>query len=172
MDRQHRVRGSAVRDAVPALNGRTRDPRARRLRAPLLLTLAVLLAIESVGGLVILFARVAFGATPGLVLHVVAGLALTVAYAAYQALHWRRVAPWRPRPDYVLGLIASLSLAVTNGTGLPLAWEWWTASRAGVAPEYPVALSAAHTLGTMLALTFSAAHLAAVLQRDADAGRA
>jgi len=125
-----------------------------------------LLAIESLGGLVILFARVAFGSSPGVVLHVVAGLALTLAYTAYQLSHWTRVAPWRPRLDYVLGLIAALSMIVTNATGLWLGALWW---RAPGAAEYPVALSAAHTLGTMLTLTFVGAHLAAVLQRDRGA---
>ncbi|MEO5616740.1 MAG: hypothetical protein ABIS67_03135 [Candidatus Eisenbacteria bacterium] len=143
--------------------------RARRLRAPLLVALAVLLAVEAAGGLIILFARVAFGATPGLVLHVVAGLALTLVYAVYQTAHWRRVAPWRARPDYVLGLIAALSMSVTNLTGLMLAWIWWQAVRAGGDPAYPVTLAAIHTLGTMLVLTFVAAHLAAVLQRDRGA---
>jgi len=141
-------------------------PRARRLRAPLLLALAVLLSLESLGGLVILFARVAFGATPGLVLHVVVGLLLTVVYTIYQWTHWLRVEPWRSRPDFVLGLIAALSMAATQLTGLGLTWIWWQARAAGAAPEYPVGLSAPHTLGTMLVLTFAAAHLAAVLQRD------
>ena len=146
-------------------------PRARRLRAPLLLALAVLLAVEALGGLVILFARLAFGATPGLVLHVLAGLALTIVYSVYQIAHWRRVAPWRARPDYVLGLIAALSMSVTNATGLLLAWVWWQAVRAGVSASYPVTVAAVHTLGTMLVLTFAAAHLAAVLQRDRDTVR-
>lgn len=144
--------------------------RALRLRAPLLLALAALLAIEALGGLVILFARVAFGATPGLVVHVVAGLALTLAYAVYQIQHWHRVAPWRSRPDYALGLIAALAMALTNGTGLALGWIWWRAVRAGAEPVYPVPLAACHTLGTMLVLTFAAAHLAAVLQRDRGVG--
>lgn len=143
--------------------------RARRLRSPLLLALAVLLAAEALGGLVILFARVAFGATPGLVLHVVLGLALTLVYAGYQLVHWRRVAPVRARPDYALGLIAALSMAATNLSGLLLAWVWWQAKKSGEAPAYPVAVAAVHMLGTMLVLTFAAAHLAAVLQRDRGA---
>lgn len=141
--------------------------RARRLRAPLLLALAVLLAFESIGGLVLLFARVAFGATPGVALHVAAGLLLTLAYAVYQVTHWNRVAPWRSRPDYVLGLIAAITLSVTDLTGLVLGWEWWAARLDGTGSvRYPVALSAIHTLGTMLVLAFASAHLAAVLVRD------
>lgn len=141
--------------------------RARRLRAPLLLALAVLLAFESIGGLVLLFARVAFGATPGVALHVAAGLLLTLAYAVYQVTHWHRVAPWRSRPDYVLGLIAAITLSVTDLTGLVLGWEWWAARLDGTGiVRYPVALSAIHTLGTMLVLAFASAHLAAVLVRD------
>ena len=129
----------------------------------------MLLAIESLGGLVILFARVAYGASPGVILHVIAGLALTLAYAAYQLSHWTRVAPWRPRLDYLLGLIAALSMIVTNATGLWLAAIWWRAIQGGGAPAFPVALSAAHTLGTLLVLTFAGAHLAAVLQRERGA---
>jgi hypothetical protein len=118
---------------------------------------------------VILFARVAFGASPGVLLHVIAGLALTLVYAVYQLAHWNRVAPWRARLDYVLGLIAATTMIGTNGTGLWLAAIWWNARSSNAAPAYPVALSAAHTLGTMLALTFAGAHLAAVLQRDRGA---
>ena len=76
--------------------------------------------------------------------------------------------PIAPRADYALGLIASLAMALTNGTGLVLGWIWWRALRSGVEPAYPVLLAAFHTLGTMLVLTFVAAHLAAVLQRDRD----
>jgi hypothetical protein len=144
--------------------------RARRLVAPLLLVLGLLLAIESLGGLVILFVRVAFGGLPALRLHLVAGLALTLVYTIYQVTHWNRVAPWRTRPDFVLGLIAALSMAAVNLTGLALAWIWWQARRAGTVAAYPTALSAVHTLGTMLVLTFVGAHVVAVVQRDA--GRA
>ena len=140
--------------------------RARRLQSPLVLALGLLLALESLGGLVILFVRVAFGGLPGLSLHVVAGLALTAVYAVYQIAHWRRIAPWRARPDYALGTIAALAMSGTNLTGLALAWIAWRASRAGIVAAYPTALSAVHTLGTMLVLTFTGAHLAAVLQRD------
>ena len=145
-------------------------PRARRLRAPLLLALAALLALESVGGLVLLFARVAFGTTPGVALHVAAGLLLTIVYAIYQVTHWNRVAPWRSRPDYVLGLIAAVTLAATDLTGLALGWEWWRTRLDGTGiAHYPIALSAIHTLGTMLVLAFASAHLAAVLARDRTA---
>jgi len=130
----------------------------------------VLLAVESVGGLVILFARVAFGAMPGVALHVLAGVALSVVYTAYQITHWSRVAPWRSRPDYVLGLIAAVTLSATNVTGLVLGWFWWDSRLGGTGlARCPVGLSAAHTLGTMLVLAFAGAHLAAVLQRDRDA---
>jgi len=57
-------------------------------------------------------------------------------------------------------------MSLTNATGIVLAWIWWQARRTGADPHYPVALSALHTLGTMMVLTFSGAHLAAVLQRD------
>ena len=151
-------------------------PREMRLRAPLLLALAALLLLEAAGGLLMLFVRVAYGATPGVALHVVGGLALTLVYAIYQLTHWNRVAPWRGRPDYVLGLIAACSMAAVNLTGLALGWVWWrAASRAtgeAGAVSYPVALSAVHTLTTMLVLTFSIAHLAAVLQRPSQPARA
>jgi hypothetical protein len=147
-----------------------------RLRAPLLLALAALLLLEAAGGLLILFVRVAYGATPGVALHVAGGLALTVVYAIYQITHWNRVAPWRARPDYVLGLIAACSMAAVNLTGFPLAWAWWLAAASAHggpgSPVYPVALSAVHTLGTMLVLTFAIAHLAAVLQRPSQPARA
>jgi hypothetical protein len=142
-------------------------PRVIRLRAPLLLALAALLLLEAVGGLVILFVRVAWGATPGVTLHVAGGLAFTVVYAIYQIAHWNRVAPWRKRPDYVLGLIAATTVSATDLTGLWLGWIWWTQRLDGTGiGHYPVALAAAHTLGTMLALSFASAHLAAVLARD------
>ena len=115
----------------------------------------------------ILFARVAFGVTPGVALHVAAGLALTVVYTIYQVTHWNRVAPWRSRPDYVLGLIAAITLSVTDLTGLGLGWIWWVRRLDGTGiVAYPVAMSAVHTLGTMLVLAFASGHLAAVLARD------
>ena len=115
----------------------------------------------------LLFARVAFGTTPGVALHVLAGLLLTVVYTIYQVTHWSRVAPWRSRPDYVLGLIAAVTLAGTDVTGLVLGWQWWSTRLDGTGiTHYAVALSAIHTLGTMLVLAFASAHLAAVLARD------
>jgi len=146
-------------------------PRVIRLRAPLLLALAALLLLEAVGGLAILFVRVAYGATPGVVLHIAGGVALTVVYTIYQIAHWNRVAPWRTRPDYVLGLIAALSMATVNGTGLGLAVFTWRAGVHAAKPVYPVVLSAVHTLSTMLVLTFALAHLAAVLQRPSQPAR-
>lgn len=146
-----------------------KDPRARRLRAPLLVTLWVLLAIEGVGGIIIFFARLAAGRTPGESLHVVAGALLTLAYAVYQWQHWTRVSPWRSRMDYAMGLIAALSMGGALGTGLWLAWPWWQArivAGSKFAVAYPTAVSAAHNIMSMLVLTFVGAHLAAVLLRD------
>jgi hypothetical protein len=151
-----------------------KDPRGRRLRAPLLVSLWVLLAFEGVGGIVLFFARLAAGRTPGESLHVVAGAVLTLVYAAYQWQHWARVSPWRGRLDYALGLIAALSMAVALGTGLVLAAPWWQArvvARSAEAVAYPTALSAVHNIMSMLVLTFVGAHLAAVLLRDAAARR-
>ena len=141
--------------------------RDRRLRAPLLLGLALLLAVEAVGGLVIFFARLASGTTPGESLHVIAGVALTVFYVAYQWSHWGRVAPWRSRLDYVLGLIATLALSLTQLTGLWLGGQWWLARAAGI-PRVPYlsSVSAAHNVMSMFVLTFVGAHLGAVLWRD------
>jgi hypothetical protein len=144
-------------------------PRARRLRAPLLLALSALLGIEAVGGLVIFFMRLAAGSTPGESLHVVAGALLTLVYAIYQWRHWTRVAPWRGRLDYALGLIGAISMGVTLATGYVLAWPWWAlrvVARSGVPVAYPSGVSAAHNIMSMLVLTFVAAHLAAVLLRD------
>lgn len=149
-------------------------PRARRLRAPLLVTLWGLLAIEGVGGIVIFFARLAAGRTPGEALHVVAGALLTLVYAVYQWQHWARVSPWRSRMDYAMGLIAALSMGGALGTGLWLAWPWWQArivAGSKFAVAYPTAVSAAHNIMSMLVLTFVGAHLAAVLLRDAAARR-
>jgi hypothetical protein len=144
-------------------------PRARRLRAPLLLTLWALLGVEALGGLVLFFMRLAAGTMPGESLHVVAGAALTLAYAIYQWQHWTRVAPWRGRLDYVLGLIGAIGMGVTLATGFVLASPWWSArvvARSGDPVAYPSVVSAAHNIMSMLVLTFVAAHLAAVLLRD------
>ena len=144
-------------------------PRARRLRAPLLLALWALLGIEAVGGLVISFMRLAAGSTPGEALHVLAGALLTLVYAIYQWQHWARVSPWRGRLDYVLGLIGAMSMGVTLATGFMLASPWWSArvvARDGGPVLYPSAVSAAHNIMSMLVLTFVLAHLAAVLLRD------
>ena len=149
-------------------------PRAKRLRAPLLVLLWWLLGIEAVGGLVIFYVRLAIGRTPGETLHVAAGAALTLAYALYQWQHWSRVAPWRSRLDYAMGLIAALSMGATLATGYALAWPWWNvrvvAHGTGAVP-YPTPVSAAHNIMSMLVLTFVGAHLAAVLLRDAGARR-
>ncbi len=148
-------------------------PRARRLRAPLVLALAALLALEAGGGLVIFFARLVTGRTPGEALHVGGGVVATLAYALYQWGHWRRVAPFRPRLDYTIGLIAALAMAATQLTGLWLGWEWWRVRVAGpAAVPYTPLLSAAHNVTTMFTLTFVLAHLGAVLQRDARASDA
>jgi hypothetical protein len=146
-------------------------PRTQRLRAPLLLALWGLLAIEAVGGLVIFCARLVSGAEPGVVLHIVAGIALTLAYAIYQWQHWRRVSPIRPRLDYNLGLLAATFMNLTNVTGFVLAYLWYVGGRAssgepGAASILPAWLSAAHNIGSMVVLTFVGAHLGAVLMRD------
>lgn len=149
-------------DAAPA--------RARRLRSPLLLALWALLAFEAAGGLVIFVARLAAGRTPGETLHVVLGCVLLVVYAVYQWTHWRRVAPFRSRLDYGLGLLAAASMVFVNVTGVLLAASWWRdriASPVTGEVEYPALLSAMHNIASMLILTFAAAHLGAVLFRDA-----
>jgi hypothetical protein len=135
----------------------------------LLVALWLLLAFEAAGGLVIFCARLVLGRTPGEALHVGAGVALTAVYAAYQWSHWARVAPFRARLDYTLGLIASLALALTQITGLWLAVSWWRdriahPTTAGVG--YPPSLSALHNIGSVAVLTFVGAHLGAVLMRD------
>src|SRR4029453_9439172 len=145
VDSQHHVGRGAVRRPVPVLN----EARARRLRAPLLLALAALLALEAVGGIVIFVGRLAFDRVPGEGLHVVAGLALTVVYAIYQWAHWDRVAPVRAGLDYGLGILAALSMALVNATGLALALPWWRARVAGAgaaAVDYPPAWSAIHNI--------------------------
>ncbi len=146
------------------------SPRARRLRAPLLVALAVLLTFEALGGLVIFFARLALDRTPGEALHVGVGLALTLVYAVYQWTHWVRVAPFRARLDHALGLITAIALVLTHATGLWLGLEWWNARLSGTGlTAYTPIVSAAHNVMTMFVLTFAGAHLGAVLQRDARA---
>ena len=151
------------------------DPaRARRLRAPLLLALWALLACEALGGLVIFIARLVAGATPGEALHVVAGAVLTGLYAVYQWRHWTRVRPFRSQLHYALGLIAALSMALVNLTGLALATCWWRdriAAPTSVPVRYPVPLSAVHNVASMVVLTFVGAHLGAVLFRDRERPR-
>ena len=143
--------------------------RARRLRAPLLMVVWALLAIEAVGGLVIFVARLATGALPGETLHVVAGVALTAIYAVYQWHHWKRVRPARAQLHYALGLIAALFMLSCNVTGLWLAAYWWhdrwiVPSEGAV--RYPALLSGVHNVMSMVVLTFVGAHLGAVLVRD------
>ncbi|HYM81355.1 MAG TPA: hypothetical protein VEY91_08075 [Candidatus Limnocylindria bacterium] len=145
------------------------EARGLRLRAPLLLALGALLAFEAAGGIVIFCARLVTGTTPGESLHVIAGVALTGIYAAYQVRHWNRVAPFRPRLDYLLGVIASLSLAATQATGLWLALSWWRDRVAQPVPgevSYPAALTALHNIGSVAVWTFVSAHFGAVLMRD------
>jgi hypothetical protein len=148
--------------------------RSARLKAPLLIALWALLAFEAAGGLVIFFARLATGTTPGETLHVALGVVLALVYAAYQWGHWHRVAPFRARLDYALGLIAALAMTATNLTGLWLGLAWWR-ERVLHATAGPVAydtlLSAAHNIGSLVTLTFLGAHLVAVFRRDARARR-
>lgn len=152
---------------VPQGPARAALERARRLRSPLLLTLWALLAFEGLGGLVIFFARVAYGSLPGEALHVLGGAALTLVWAIYQWRHWTRVRPFRPRIHYALGLIAALAMALTNLSGLALGWIWWQHRLAGGGPPpYPPLLSALHDIGSMMTLTFILSHLGAVLARD------
>lgn len=164
--------------AVPALSAAPPVPsigaiRAARFRAPLFVTLAVLLSFEGIGGLVIFFARLAWGTTPGEALHVLAGAALAIAYAAYQWIHLKRVFTLRGRLDWVLGWIAGGVMALTLGTGFVLSAPWLRDRLAGHAGpvSYPVALTAFHNVTSMLVLSFVAAHIGAVLLRDAR-GRA
>ena len=152
--------------------GSLADVRARRLRAPLLLTLWALLAFEAAGGIVIFVARLAAGSTPGEALHVAAGLALTMVYAVYQWRHWRRVGIQRGL-HFVIGVLAASFMALANLTGLALGAVWWRDRDIGqaAAAGYPPALSAVHNIGSMLVLTFAGAHIAAVLMRDRRLGR-
>jgi len=156
--------GKPARNIVPLA-----APRSHRLRAPLLVLLWWLLGVEALGGLVISFMRLAAGTLPGETVHVIAGAGLTIVYAMYQGQHWFRVSPWRGRLDYALGLIGAIAMAMTLATGYVLAWPWWLlriARRSGGAVAYPPLASAAHTIMSMLVLTFALAHVAAVLLRD------
>jgi hypothetical protein len=163
---------SAGGETMDARAGRARgrraaaEARSRRLRAPLLLGVWVLLAIDAAGGIVIFFARTAFGSLPGTTLHVIAGLALTAAYGIYQLRHAARVWPVRPRLDYALGLLAAAFFALTLVTGFVLALPWWRGRGTHVAIAYPTTAMALHIIGCMLVLTFVGSHLGAVLQRD------
>ena len=149
------------------------SPRARRLRAPILVTLALLLGVETVGGIVIFFARLANGTLPGETLHVVAGVASVVAYLGYQWGHWLRVRSIRAPLDRLLGFLTAGSLIAVLATGLALGWIWWRHRSAGLEGDvaYPSLLSAAHNITTMLLLGFVAAHVGAVL-RPRDRGTA
>jgi len=153
-----------VDTAVPAVA----PVRARRLRAPLLLALWMLLGFEAVGGIVIFVARLVAGSTPGEALHVAAGVILTAVYAVYQWRHWLRVRPFQPRLHYGLGVIAAVFMGFTNLTGLALGVFWWRdrfAAPTLAAVDYPVFLSAVHNVASMVVLTFVAAHVGAVLFR-------
>jgi hypothetical protein len=143
--------------------------RAERLRAPLLLVLWILLGFEAASGLVLFAAFLIAGRRPGEAIHVVAGVPLTAIYACYQWGHWRRVAPFRGRPDHVLGLVAALVTSLTVISGLWLGAEWWVARIASSHPgaiAYPPLLSAVHNIGSMLVIAFVGAHLGAVLWRE------
>ena len=156
--------GEPARNIVPFV-----APRSRRLRAPLLVLLWWLLGVEAAGGLILFFMRLATGTMPGETVHVIAGAGLTLVYAIYQWQHWLRVAPWRGRLDYALGLIGAIAMGMTLATGYVLAWPWWRSrivERSGGAVAYPSLASAAHNIMSMLVLTFVLAHLAAVLLRD------
>lgn len=144
------------------------------MRAPLLVSLWVLLGFEALGGLLIFFMRLAAGKTPGETLHIVAGALLTLVYAVYQLQHWFRVAPFRSRMDYALGLIAAVSMGITLGTGIALTVPWWAVrivQKSADPVVYSTVVSAAHNIMSMLVLTFVGAHLAAVLMRDSAAKR-
>jgi len=149
-------------------------PRSRRLRAPLLVLLWWLLGVEALGGLTLFFMRLATGSMPGETIHVIAGAGLTLVYAIYQWQHWFRVAPFRGRLDYALGLIGAIAMGLTLATGYALAWPWWLArivARRHGTVAYSSLTSAAHNIMSMLVLTFVLAHLAAVLLRDRSGRR-
>jgi len=144
-------------------------PRARRLRAPLLVLLWWLLGIEALGGLLIFFMRLAAGSLPGETIHVTVGAGLTLVYAVYQWQHWGRVSPWRGRLDYAMGLIGAIAMVLALLTGYVLAWPWWRVriiERSHEPVAYSSFVSGAHNIMSMLVLTFVLSHLAAVLLRD------
>ena len=147
--------------------------RRGRLRSPLLVTLWVFLAFEAITGLVLFTAFLVAGRRPGETLHVLAGVPLAAIYATYQWRHWHRVAPFRARPEHVLGLVAAIVTALTVLSGLALGILWWIGRASGGAGEisYPAGLSALHNIGSMLLLSFVGAHLGSVLRRDAIARR-
>ncbi len=148
--------------------------RGERLRAPLLIALWILLGFEAAGGLILFTAFLVLGRRPGEALHVVVGVPLAALYAVYQWQHWRRVAPFRGRPDHVLGLVAAIVMSLTLASGLALGALWWSARVArphGGEIAYPAALSAFHNIGSMLVLAFVGAHLGAVLRRETGRAR-
>lgn len=162
-------RDGASRSSIP----RDRSPesfRAARLRSPLLIVVGGLLAVEAIGGLALFVARLVLGRYPGETIHVVAGLGLTLAFVLYQWRHWLRVAPLRARQDYILGLIASTTMALTLLSGLWLGIDWWRARTepTPTATRYDALLVAIHNIGGMLVLAFVGAHLGAVLMRDSS----
>lgn len=154
--------------AVPALTpspASAARERAARLRSPLLLALAALLGFEALGGLVIFVARLTAGTAPGETLHVIGGVLLTGLYAVYQWRHWRSVRPFVRRLDHGLGLLAALTMAFVNLTGLWLGVSWWQGRDVPLELRYPATLSAVHNVAAMLVVSFVPAHLGAVLLR-------
>gem|GEM_PF-2647694 len=147
----------------------TSSGRRERLRSPLLLALAALLTVESIGGMVLFTARLISGRATGETIHILAGTALAGIYAVYQVRHWARVRSLRWRLDHGLGWIAAVVMVLTLGSGLILALDWWDvkvgASKA-VEVIYPPSWSAVHNVGSLLVLTFLGAHVCAVLFRD------
>lgn len=149
---------------------RSADERAGRLRSPLLIALWILLAFEAASGLVLFAVFLIAGRRPGETVHVALGVPLAAVYAVYQWRHWRRVTPFRGRPDHVLGLVAAAVMSVTLASGLALGAQWWMArisARGTGEVPYAVALSSVHNIGSMLVMAFVGAHLVAVLSRDA-----
>jgi hypothetical protein len=138
------------------------------MRAPLLIALWVLLAVEFLGGLVIFFARLANGTLPGESLHVWAGIALAGVYAAYQWQHWLRVRSVRSGLDRLLGYLTASSMVATLVTGIWLGWEWWRHVRVGAPGHVPYAswLSGAHNIASMLVAAFVASHVGVILLRE------